>query len=128
MKALFILMFLANVAVTLVSLVLLPDRVAIHFGLRGVADGWASRSVHALLMTGTHVLLFLFMLIVGLLVLEANLAETVKLDLPVFLGAFVAFLLYTVWWTIAFCCAFRIPAGDRNGPNRPAAGPGAEPE
>jgi uncharacterized membrane protein len=58
MRNLFILMLVANVGVTLVSLVVLPDRVAIHFGADGVANGWASNMVNALLMTGTHALLF----------------------------------------------------------------------
>ena len=38
MRILFILMLVANVGVTLVSLVVLPDRVAIHFGADGVAN------------------------------------------------------------------------------------------
>jgi len=58
MRNVFILMLLANVAVTLISLVVLPDRVAIHFGADGVANGWAPNTVNALLMTGTHALLF----------------------------------------------------------------------
>ncbi len=59
MRLIFILMFVANVAETLVSLAVLPDTVAIHFGADGVANGWAPNYVNALLMTGTHVFLFL---------------------------------------------------------------------
>jgi len=55
---LFILTFVANVVVTLISLAVLPSRVAIHYGANGMANGWAPNYVNALLMTGTHVLLF----------------------------------------------------------------------
>jgi len=58
MRMLFILAFIANVALTLVSLAVLPDRVAIHFGADGTADGWASKDANALTMTVLHVLLF----------------------------------------------------------------------
>ncbi|MFH0908317.1 MAG: DUF1648 domain-containing protein [bacterium] len=58
MRALFILTFMANVVVTLISLAVLPSRVAIHYGADGMANGWAPNYVNALLMTGTHVLLF----------------------------------------------------------------------
>lgn len=58
MRILFILAFVANVVVTLISLAVLPDRVAVHFGSDGMANGWAPNYVNALLMTGTHVLLF----------------------------------------------------------------------
>ena len=54
----FILTFVANVVVTLISLAVLPSRVAIHYGANGMANGWAPNYVNALLMTGTHVLLF----------------------------------------------------------------------
>ncbi len=58
MRRLFILMLFANLALTLVSLAVLPDRVAIHFGAGGMANGWASKTVNALIMTATHVFLF----------------------------------------------------------------------
>jgi uncharacterized membrane protein len=58
-RAAFILCFLANVLLSLASLVILPDPVAIHFGIGGAPDGWASREMSALLMTGMHVILFL---------------------------------------------------------------------
>ena len=67
MRNTFILMLLANVVVTLVSLVVLPDRVAIHYGADGIANGWASKTMNALLLTGTHVFLF------GLLYFSARL-------------------------------------------------------
>ena len=58
MRMVFILMFLVNVAVTLVSLAVLPARVAIHFGADGVADGWGTNTANAIFMTAIHVFLF----------------------------------------------------------------------
>src|ERR1035437_3257899 len=58
MRTLFILAFIANVVVTLISLAVLPARVAIHYGADGMANGWAPNYVNALLMTGTYVLMF----------------------------------------------------------------------
>jgi uncharacterized membrane protein len=58
MRNLFIVTFLANVMLSLVSLVILPDRVAIHFGSGGVPDGWASKQTNTLLMLGVHILVF----------------------------------------------------------------------
>lgn len=160
MRKLFILAFIANVAVTLIALAVLPDRIATHFGADGRADGWAPNYVDALIMTGVHVLLFisfyfspqlmlmfpakwinlpnkaywlqpavlprtkammstlmrqfgfalfLFLLVAGLLSLQANMARTVRLHLTVFYPAVGAFLIYTVWWTIVFFRAFRLP-------------------
>jgi len=157
---LFILAFVANVALTLISIMMLPDRVAIHFGANGTADGWASNNMNALLMTGMHVLLFclfyfsprlmllfpakwislpnkaywlqpavlprtqakmstfmwhygiamfLFLLMIGILSLQADLAPTVRLNLTVFFPALGAFLLYTVIWTLVFFRLFTNP-------------------
>lgn len=158
--------YLANLAVTLGSLPLLPDRIATHFGARGLPDDWGSKESNALLLVGVHTLLFallylsprlvmvvpprfvnlphkeywlrpenrpvtiarlsvhlgrmgtalfLFMLVGGVLVLQANLAEPVRLNMPLFLGALGVFLAYTVGWCVCFYRAFRVPAG-------PAAG------
>ena len=54
----FIASFLANLALGLISLVVLPDRVAIHFGSGGVANGWASNTANTFLMFGLDTLLF----------------------------------------------------------------------
>jgi len=159
MRMVFIGVFAVNVVATLVSLAVLPDRIAIHFGVNGLADGWAPSSVNALLMTGVNVVLFcslffahrvvgrvpgwcislpnkdywlgatnrgravtkirdflwrfgiatfLFLFIVSLLSIQANLAEPVRLDLRIFLSALAAFLGYTIWWTIRFYRAFRV--------------------
>lgn len=172
MRTLFILTFIANVVVTLISLAVLPSRVAIHYGADGMANGWAPNYVNALLMTGTHVLLFcslyfghrlallfppkwislpnkeywlspanksrtiekiqgfmwrfgvamfLFLLIGGLLSLQANMAKPVRLDQRVLLPALGAFIVYIIWWTIVFFRAFRIP-GQSNNTN--PSGPG----
>jgi uncharacterized membrane protein len=152
--------FVANVVVTLISLAVLPARVAIHFGADGMANGWAPNYVSALLMTGTHVLLFcslyfghrlallfppkwinlpnkeywlnpvnmpqtmekiqgfmwrfgvavfLLLFIMSLLSLQANMSKIVRLNQQVFLPVMGAFLVYTIWWTIVFFRAFRIP-------------------
>ncbi|WP_316366088.1 DUF1648 domain-containing protein [Candidatus Thiodiazotropha sp. CDECU1] len=58
MRTTFIVSFLANVMLALVSLVTLPDRVAIHFGQGGMPDGWASSLTGTLIMLGVHCLLF----------------------------------------------------------------------
>jgi uncharacterized membrane protein len=58
MRNLFIASFLANVVLSLVSLAILPDRVAIHFGSGGAPDGWASNLTHTLVMLGAHSLVF----------------------------------------------------------------------
>jgi uncharacterized membrane protein len=162
MRTLFMLTFVANVVVTLISLAVLPARVAIHYGADGMANGWASNHVNALLMTGTHVVLFcslyfshrlvlmfpskwvnlpnkeywlsaenklqasariqgfmwrfgiaifLFLLVVEVLSLWANLAEPARLDQRVFLPAMGVFMVYTICWAVGFRRAFRIPSG-----------------
>ena len=160
MRTAFVLSFLANVMLAGVSWVVLPDRVAIHFGHGGVPDGWASSLTSSLMMVGMHVLmfsllyfsptlvgklpkrwislpnrdywlhagrrseaverlrrliwqfglaLFSFMLFAGLLALQANLSDPIRLDERLFLIGLVVFLAYTVFWTVALLRAFRIP-------------------
>lgn len=58
MKTIFIMSFAANIALSVVSLVVLPERVAIHFGANGMADSWAPNYINTLIMTGTEVLIF----------------------------------------------------------------------
>jgi uncharacterized membrane protein len=58
MRSLFILTFIANVVLSLVSLVLLPPRVAIHFGSGGIANHWASNHFNTLFFIGTNTFLF----------------------------------------------------------------------
>lgn len=42
--------YLVNLALNLASLAWLPERVASHFGARGLADGWMSRGGYVLMM------------------------------------------------------------------------------
>ncbi len=159
MRSVFILSFIANLVMTAVSLAALPERVAVHFGADGAADGWMSNTVNALFMTALHLLLFcsirfsprlmvllpakwvnlpdkeywlapahrhqaveqterimwrfgvaifLFFLVVGGLVVDANLCEPVKLNMPVFYLALGLFLVFSVWWTVDFYRTFRV--------------------
>ena len=165
-RSLFIMSFLANVALALVSLAVLPPRVAIHFGRGGLANGWASNWVNALIFLGTDALLFcslyfsprlvfvfpkrwinlpnrdywltdentprvrsmisslmwefgvavfLFLFVAGLLTIEANLSNPVRLNEKLFFAAFILFMAYTVFWCVRFFRAFRIPAETGDG-------------
>jgi len=58
MRAALILGFLSNMTLTLVSLAILPERVAIHFGTGGLPNGWATNLTSTLGMMGFHILLF----------------------------------------------------------------------
>lgn len=58
MRILFLATFAANIVLTLVSLVILPDNVAIHFGSDGEPDGWAPVWFHVLIFLGIQVVLF----------------------------------------------------------------------
>ena len=53
--------------------------------------------------------LFLFLLAVGLLTLEANRSDPVRLDEPLFLVALAFFLAYTLYWAVALARDFRMP-------------------
>jgi hypothetical protein len=59
MRTLFFAVFLANVFLWLVSLVVLPDQVAVHFGRGGVPDSWASKESNALIFVLMEIPLFL---------------------------------------------------------------------
>jgi len=168
MRALFILAFLANVALTLLSLSILPDRVATHFGRGGMADGWGSNYTKALTAAGGHVflfcilyftpqlvlwfpakwanlpnkdywlqpavlpqtkakisvliwqfgvVLFVFLFVLGLLVLHANMAKPVRLNEAILFSTLGILLVYSAWWTIVFFRAFRLPS-EKNDANR----------
>ena len=58
MRVLLIVAFVANVALALVGLAVLPDRVATHFGAGGAANGWGAKTISALLFIGIDALLF----------------------------------------------------------------------
>jgi hypothetical protein len=78
--------FLANVILAVVSLAVLPERVAYQFGAA----------------------IFLFLLLTGLLTIHANLCDPVRLDERLFLPVLVLFLGYTVVWCIVFFRRFRL--------------------
>ncbi len=58
MRSAFIVSFVANLVLAIVSTQVLPERVAIHFGAGGTANGWGSTNANALLMAGVNLLLF----------------------------------------------------------------------
>ena len=160
MRKLLIVSFLANVALTLVSLLVLPSEVAIHFGRGGMPDSWASNELNALLFLGIDLFIFIvflvapslslglspkwlslpnknywlkeenrvvaqkklaplmtefgiafyiFLFFVGLLTLEANLADPVRLNETIFFPIFIAFMLYTGYWCVKLVGVFRTP-------------------
>jgi len=160
MHAAFILSYVANMVLAIASWFVLPEQAAIHFGLGGAPDGWASSRTSTLLMLGMHTVvfcalyvsprlltsvprrwinlpnrdywlqpprraqavarfrqhlwrfgtaLFVFMFLVGLLTLRANLSDPVRLDERLFLIALGVFLLYTAYWTVSLLRAFQVP-------------------
>jgi uncharacterized membrane protein len=160
MRNLLIIVFLANVILTVVSLFVLPSEVAVHFGRDGMPDSWVSKEINTVLSLGIDLLLFIvffaapslslglspkwlslpnknywlqeenrgmvrkklvplmteygiavltFLLCVGLLTLEANLADPVRLNESIFFPIFVAFMLYTGYWCVTLVRVFRIP-------------------
>ena len=160
MRIIFCLAFAANVLLWLVSLVILPDQVAVHFGRCGVPDSWASKEWNALVFVLTELPLFLlfwyapslplgipprfvsvpnkdywlreenrpafkrtfqhlmdrfgtafflFFFCIGVLTLQANLSQPVRLNERPFSLALVLFLGYTAVWTIGLFRAFRVP-------------------
>jgi hypothetical protein len=139
-----------------VSLFILPDTVAMHFGIHGEPNGWGPNYVNVLIMTGVELLLFLsvwfmgkvpsnlmnvpnkaywmkpenlplararmeffklrigsvffmFLFIVGLMTLQANLARGGHLNMTIFWFVFVVVMLYTLSWVVVLRRAFRIP-------------------
>jgi uncharacterized membrane protein len=160
MRTLLCLVFAANVLLWLLSLVVLPDQVAVHFGRGGAPDSWASKEWNALLfvlletplfllfwyapllplglpprfvsvpnkdywlreenrpafkrrfqerMDRFGTAFFLFFFCIGLLTLQANLSQPVRLNERLFLLFLVLFLIYTVVWTVGLFRAFRVP-------------------
>jgi uncharacterized membrane protein len=160
MRGLLIAAFVANLILTLISLLLLPDQVAIHFRSGGEPDAWASKWTNALiflliqmplfalfisvgrltlnmpakwlslpnkdywlkpgnraelearfgaLMEEFGFVLFVFLFAVGLLTLDANLGRPVRLNEPLFLVCFVAFMLYVPYWLVKVFRRLRVP-------------------
>lgn len=59
-------------------------------------------------------LTFVFMFIVGLLVLRANMANPVRLREDLFWWPFGLYMAYTAYWTVKVLLAFRVPKDARN--------------
>jgi uncharacterized membrane protein len=171
MKSALVATYVVAMAIVIVSHVLLPETVAIHFGSGGEPDGWGSKTLNSVAFAAMYTIMFLlflfiprlcarlppelvnvpnrtywlseanrprflsimnrlmsefgtvmmvFLAVVGLLTLEANLSDPVRLDERSFLSALAAFLGYTVWWCIRLFRAFRIPRNEPHGrPLRP---------
>ena len=164
MRNIFIISFIANLILTMVVLMVGPETMAIHFGMGGEPNGWASAKTNALIMTGVDVLLFAsfffvpqlmrvtpkrwvnlpnkdywlrdenrdqamtmfcdqlyklgvvmfaFMFVVGLLVLQTNLSDPVLLREDLFWPPFIFIMLYTVYWTVGIYRLFRVPKNER---------------
>jgi uncharacterized membrane protein len=61
------------------------------------------------LMWGFGIGLFLFLFVVELLAIRANLSQPVKLNEEFFFSALILFLLFTVYWCIKLFKGFRLP-------------------
>jgi len=165
MRIVFIFSFLANIALALASLIILPERVAIHFSTGGMPDGWASGAVNTLALIGLDLLMFvsfyfsprlmlavppkwvslpnrdfwlspenrknaaekmsafmyqfgavmfIFLFLVGLMTIQANLSDPIRLNEKPLYVAMVMFLGYTVVWCVMLIRSFRVPE-KRNG-------------
>jgi uncharacterized membrane protein len=68
--------------------------------LKGMFKGWMAEFGTAL---------FLFFLCGGMLAVQANLSDPVRMNQGPFIGCLVAFSVYVVIWIIRFYRAFRIP-------------------
>ncbi len=160
MRKLFIFAFLANVALTAVSYVLLPARVALHFGWGGIPNSWGPKELNALLSLAVVLLVFFlsfalpplvlklppgminlpnkdywlkpenlpqarerfkvfmrefgiaffaFLFLVGLLVLDANFKDPVRLNEGLLFSGLIVLILYSVYWCVRFFRSFRLP-------------------
>ena len=166
MRKVFISLFVINLLVDVMSLFILPARVAIHFSLGGIPDGWASREVNALILIAMETLLFIFflmiprnlqkiparwinlparnywlkpenrqkmqekltilmsefgiglfvfLLFISLLAIDANLSEPVILNETLFLAGFIIYMLYVIYWVFKMIRSFRLrKAGNEN--------------
>jgi len=59
-------------------------------------------------------LMFAFMFVVGLLVLQANLSDPVRLRGDLFWWPFGFIMAYTVYWVVKIYTVFRVPKEDRD--------------
>jgi uncharacterized membrane protein len=160
MRRLLIAAFVTNLALLLVSLLMLPEQVAIHFGRGGRPDAWASKWVHTLLFLAIELplfalflsagrlalsmpakwislpnrdywleagnraelearfsglmhefgfVLFVFLFLVGVLTLAANLNDPVRLNESLFLAGFLGYMLYVVYWLAKLVRRLNVP-------------------
>ena len=61
------------------------------------------------LMEEFGVVLFLLLFIVGLLTLDANLSDPVRLNEPLFLSFFIGFVLYVPYWLVKLFRRLKVP-------------------
>ena len=59
MRRLLWMAFLLNIGLNLFSMLILPEKIAIHFGRGGRPDAWATREAHAFWMIVTDIIAFL---------------------------------------------------------------------
>lgn len=59
MKKMLLVIFLLTILLNLLSYVILPDKVAIHFSKGGHPDAWANKETNFLIFVGLDILLFL---------------------------------------------------------------------
>jgi uncharacterized membrane protein len=59
MRKAFFAIFLLTILFNILSYVILPDKVAIHFGRGGRADSWANKDINLLIFLGMEFLMFL---------------------------------------------------------------------
>jgi hypothetical protein len=57
---------------------------------------------------------FIFLFLVQLLVIQANLSNPVRLDEKTFLMTLGLFILYTIYWTVRMYRTFRVPQNQSN--------------
>ena len=163
MRIFFLVVFAANIVLSLVSWVILPDNVAIHFGSNGMPDGWSPVWFHVLLFLGIQLVLFvtiffgsklslglhgrwvnlpnksywlreenlpkaqemlassmmefgtammLFLFVVGILMIKANLSEPVRLGNELFWPSFLVFMVFMGYWCVKLLILFRVPRQD----------------
>jgi hypothetical protein len=56
---------------------------------------------------------FVFMFIIGLLTLQANLSDPIRLREDIFFWVFGIYMLYVVYWIVKIMRAFRLPKEER---------------
>lgn len=163
MRIFFLVTFVANIVLTLVSWVILPDTVAIHFRHDGMPDGWSPVWFHVLIFLGMQLVLFvtiyfgsrlslglhsrwanlpnkdywlreenlpkaqemvrstmmefgtammLFLFVVGILTIKANLSDPVRLSNEFFWPSFILFMAFVVYWCAKLLFLFRVPRED----------------